>query len=139
MALFFDFKYCMRFKIITLIDITKTDARRNADDKLYSQQSNYNTVVQTASLKANVIPEKIEYKNGSINSIGFGSKYKNKQKYWELTFDNEYYNSLTLDDLLEDFNFVPIVVNLNETVEVENPTFLTKDEKNKNIVFVLID
>ena len=129
----------MRVQIITLVDITKTDARRSEDNIKYSQQSNYSTTVQTACLRVNMIPFEILQHAGSVNQLGFGSKFKNRQNYWTVTFDNEYTNSITLEELKKDFNLVPIILGLNETAKIETPVFSSIDEEECNIAFKFIE
>ena len=43
-----------RFELTTLVDITKTNARRGEDKLAYGQQQNYMSVVQTLGLRTNV-------------------------------------------------------------------------------------
>lgn len=129
----------MRVKIITLVDVTKTDARRNEDKKKYSQQSNYSTTVQTACLRVNMIPFEILQHAGSINQLGFGSKFKNRQNYWTVTFDNEYANSITLEELKKDFHLVPIILGLEETAKIDTPVYNTEDPELTNIVFEFVE
>lgn len=136
---FMTIKYCMKIQITTLIDITQTNIRNKFEDKKqFHQQSNYNSVVQTASLKANVIPTSCEQKEGGITTFNFGTLFKNRQKYWIITFDNEYDDSITEEILLNDFDLVPIILNLNETAKITEPVFRTKDSQHKNIVFKIL-
>lgn len=130
----------MRINIYTLVDITKTDARRNENQKLFSQQSNFNTVQQTASLRSNLIFRGLEQKTGGIAQYKFGSLFKGKQKYWLVSFDTERDTALITHDMLEtDFDFIPVVVGLNESVQIIEPIFRTQDLEHKNIVFEIID
>ena len=130
----------MRTQILTLIDVTNTNARRNDDDqKEYAQQSNLNSVIQTASLRANLTPTKIEKKHGGISTLNFGVNFKGKQKYWIITFEDERDTPITEEMFKEDFDLVPITLGLDETAEMEKPVILTKDSRRKNIAFRFID
>jgi hypothetical protein len=125
----------MRTTILTLIDITKTDAKRDGDQKAYSQQSNFNTLLQTASLRANLVPIKTEQRLGMTSQLGFGSKVKGKQRYWAIVFDDERDTEITQEMFQEDFDLVPVITGLGESVKFEDSVFYAKDEVNKNIVF----
>jgi len=125
----------MRTKILTLIDITQTNAKRDGDEKEYSQQSNFNTLLQTASLRANLVPIKIEQKLGMTSQLGFGSKVKGKQRYWSVLFDDERDTEITQEMFQDDFDLVPVITGLGESVKFEDSVFYAKDEVNKNIVF----
>jgi hypothetical protein len=130
----------MRTQILTLIDVTNTNARRNDDDqKEYAQQSNLNTLIQTASLRANLVPLKIELKHGGISTLGFGTEFTGKHRYWVITFEDERDTPLSDDMFKDDFDLVPITTGLNETAEVDQPVIRTRNSKYKNISFRSID
>ena len=129
----------MRTVITTIIDITNTSARRGDDKLLVSQQANHNTTLQTIGLRVNVIPVLCEDKVGDVSKFGFGSTIKGKQRYWEFTFDVEVEDALTLDMLVSDFDLIPIITNLNETVSVQNNIFRTNHSNDTNIVFKMLE
>ena len=128
----------MIFKLTTIIDITETGARRGADKLLINQQANYNTTIQTLGLRVNIIPSLCEHKVGDVSKFGFGSNIKGKQKYWEFTFEVEAAEALTYEMLILDFNLVPVITNLNETVSIKNEVFRTNHPNDTNIVFEMI-
>ncbi len=126
----------MRFQLLTLVDITRTNARRGDDLYLQKQQQNYLTALQTISLRANPIvnsPPVCEEK--SIKGLGFGSNYSGKQRVWRLNFAFESDEQHNIDYLLNDFNYVPIINNLNETAEFKDSAFITQSNDSTNIVF----
>lgn len=125
----------MKFQLITLIDITNTGARKGDDERLQRQQQNYLTTTQTISLRSNPIIENKSYmKKESIKDMGFGSAYKGLQNLWFLNFEFES-DSHSLNFLLKDFDLVPIITDLDESVRLDIQAFLTNDVKFKNIVF----
>ena len=130
----------MRFKLYTLIDITETGARRGEDPKLYRQQQNFLTVMQTIGLRVNPTyiksPQVIKDVTSKYN---LGSKYKNKQNIWEYVFDIDYQDALDINTLNNDFDLIPIITGLNETVSFENDVFITKNPSINNIFFDLDD
>lgn len=127
----------MRFKLYTLIDITETGARKGDDSKMVKQQQNYLTVLQTIGLRVN--PKYI--KKPKIikevpSELGLGTVFKNKQNVWEYQFEIEYEEALSVETLIEDFNLIPFIIDLDETVEFDKNVFITKNSKNKNIIFI---
>jgi hypothetical protein len=130
----------MRFKLHTLVDITETGARRSEDPKQFRQQQNFQTVMQTIGLRVNPIyvksPQIIKDIPGKYN---LGSKYKTKQNIWEYVFDIEYEDGLDVDTLVNDFNLIPIITDLDETAKFENAHFVTKNTEVCNIFFEVDD
>ena len=130
----------MRVTVYTLIDITNTGVVHAAGiEKDYQQHSNYNTVIQTVSLTTNLAPTTVTIKHENINGIGFGSKYRNTQKYWIAEFNIEQENSVTLPILLQNFKYVPVITGLDETVKIDRPVFIPDDTKFCNVFFNLAD
>ena len=125
----------MKVVVKTLVDITQTNARRGDEKFLVKQQANYMTIVQTVGLRVNPIPISIEDKEGSIKGLEFGTKYTGKQRYWTFTFEHEYKDGLTLEMLIDDFDLIPIITGLNETINIAEPILRTKNKETKNIIF----
>ena len=79
----------MRFTIHTVVDITETNARRGQADKLsLDQQANYNTLIQTIGLRANVDPIDLTESIKDVSKLAFGDAIKGKQRVWTFEFDN---------------------------------------------------
>ena len=130
----------MRFKLYTLVDITETGARRGEDPKLHRQQQNYLTVMQTIGMRVNPTYVKPPHTITDIPSkYNLGNKYKTKQSIWEYTFDIEFDNALDIDTLINDFDLIPIITDLDETAKFENAHFSTKNDALRNIFFELDD
>jgi hypothetical protein len=130
----------MKFKVITLTDISKTDARRGEDSVAWRQQQNYNTFIGTLGLRVNpIVDDKPVMKKRAIGNLGFGSDFKGQQNVWELNFSIEYEGGLTLDMLEQDFDLIPFIGSLEETVKIDPPVFRTNDSKTKNIIFKYVD
>ena len=130
----------MKFRIQTLIDITETRARRQSEDKFaYRQEANFQTVLQTIGMRVN-----IEYQNSptfeeiTAAKNPFDDKYKGKQMLWNFEFYVEYEDALTLEMLKGDFDLIPIITGLNETIHLEKALFKTTG-KDKNILFSVVD
>lgn len=130
----------MRFKIHTVVDITETNARRGQADKVsLDQQANYNTLIQTIGLRVNADPVSLTTDIIDVSKIMFGDAIKGKQRVWTFEFDNPYEGALSVDMLNNDFDLVPIITNLNETANIHNSIFCTKNPNDRNIIFEEID
>lgn len=133
-------KYNMRFKLLTLIDITATGARRGDDYMQVKQQQNYLTVVQTIGIRAN--PEILNIPKKQlidVSKYGFGSVYTGEKTVWSLDFNFGLNQSHELDMLNIDFDLVPVIGDLDEDIQIEDWVFRTTDALLRNIVFILIE
>jgi hypothetical protein len=133
-------KYIMRFKLLTLIDITATGARRGDDYMQVKQQQNYLTVMQTIGIRSN--PEILnppKRQTIDVSTSGFGSDHTGEHTVWSLDFNFGLNQSHNLDMLASDFDLVPVIGGLDETVSVEDWVFRTTDTQLRNIVFTLIE
>jgi hypothetical protein len=128
----------MKFRILTLVDITETGARRNSEDRLaYCQESNFQTVLQTAGLRANIAyAESPSTSRRNVTKLGFDDKYKGQHSVWEFIFSVDTQDAITLDTLDTDFDIIPIITQLTETATMPNALFRTKQDR--NIVFSVI-
>lgn len=129
----------MRFKLLTLIDITKTNARKGDDVRLQRQQQNYLTALQTISLRSNpIVNTSPTVDEIDIKGIGFGPAFSGKQRVWKLNFEFES-ESHALEFLKEDFDLVPVITDLDETIKLKNSAFLTNGNRERNTVFLKLD
>ena len=130
----------MKFRLQTLVDITETRARRQDEDKFaYKQEANFQTVIQTIGLRANLFYDKSpQIDNISVLKLGFGDKYKGKQKVWTFDFEIESEGALSINTLNEDFNLVPVILELTETAKLEQALFRTVNG-DTNIIFTVIN
>jgi hypothetical protein len=128
-----------RFQIITLVDITQTNPHRSEiDPHLLAQQANFNSLVQAIGLRANVSwINSPKEKNGALPRNIDG-----KAVYWTWTFDVERDDVFLKDGnsvalLIDDLNGVPIIPNLNNSVELDPACFISKGETANIWVFEL--
>ena len=129
----------MKFTLETLVDITQTDARRtDGDTQAYHQQQNFLSILQTIGLRVNVnVTKKPVCEEKTIK--GFGSNFTGKQKVWTLPFEIEFEDAVSLQMLKDDFNLVPVITGLTESAQINKSVFRTKDSKDRNIIFKLVD
>lgn len=129
----------MKFKLYTLVDITKTGARRGEDPYRYKQQQNYMTLLQTISLRSNPIVNDVVFETRPISNLGFGSKHKGKHKVWSMTFEFESPQSHSLFFLKRDLNLVPVLTGIDETAKFPTKVFVTSDSDYINTIFLQDD
>jgi len=127
-------------KVYSLIDITQTNQRRNnsSDQTAIGQQANWMTFMQTMMLRINVVcetPNVVERTQAELKELGFGSTYTGKHKVWEVDCKTDEYQYFPpIESLEEDFNFVPVIGHLNETIKINNNVFRITPEA-RNIIF----
>lgn len=143
----------MRVRCITLFDITKTDIsnrRRTLDnntdkslDKKRNQQSNFETIIQIVSMRAQ--PENISdpMMRESANHI-WGKSYKKVKILHEWFFEFEVFQSAVFTDssgdlgkLFLDCDGVPMISNLDESAKL--PSTLDLSEEFRNIHFEVVN
>lgn len=128
--------YIMKYTLLTLVDITQTNARRGEDALLQRQQQNFFSVMQTISLRSNPdVHAKPNFEKRSIAGLGFGSAFKGEQMVWKLDFEFEQDSSHTLELLMMDFDMVPFIHNLSETVKFKDHAFVTNSKQYTNVIF----
>ena len=123
-----------RYKLITLVDITRSNPARSETDKIkLGQQANFNSLLQSIGLRSNVswISDPREV-NGSLPY-----PLEGKAVHWIWEFDVEREDTFLKDNdpvglLLEDLHGVPIIDGLNNNVAIEPAAFQTASE-NANI------
>lgn len=117
-----------RYQIITLVDITRTNAGRTETDKIkVSQQANFNSLVQAIGLRSNISwikdPKMI---NGALPGDIDG-----KAIHWIWEFDCEREDVFLKDTdpvglLVDDLHNVPIIDQLLNSVDLTPAAFQTK-------------
>ena len=118
-------------EIKTLVDITNTDVRRlnQGTQMQFSQFRNWTTLLQCISLRANIEYEHDpHFEELDITGMGFGEKYSGIHRVWTFCFtptqSDTFFN---LNDpiflLREDLVNVPIIINLTETINIQNALF----------------
>ena len=73
------------------------------------------------------------------SKLGLGTSYKTKQNVWTYKFDIDYEGALDIETLVNDFDLIPIITDLDETAKFENAHFLTKNAALTNISFEIVD
>jgi len=120
----------MRYRLHTLVDITKTNQYRNelGKEQARNQQQNFDTMLNTLGMRANII-----YNKSPELLIDFPYKYGLKGKdlgnIWQFDWEVER-EFLFLEDsddvalLKKDFALVPYISGLTETTEFKTNLFM---------------
>lgn len=128
-----------RYKIITLVDITRSNPSRNETDKLkLGQQANFNSLLQAIGLRANVYWDVDPKRNtGSLPLPLVG-----KAIHWTWEFDVELEDVFKKEQdsvglLKEDLHGVPIINQLNNSADIHPSAFQTQGENTNIWIYVL--
>jgi len=117
-----------RYRITTLIDITRTNPNRAEVDRLkLDQQANFNSLIQAMGLRSN-----IEWNNDpKLHTGALPDDIEGKANHWIWDVDVERDDVFLSDGnpvglLVDDLHGVPIIDNLTNTVELSPAAFQTK-------------
>lgn len=115
------------YQVISLVDITRSKPNRDETDvSVLSQQANFNSLIQAIGLRSN-----IEWEIDPIKHHGaLPYPFEGKGTYWEWSFRVEREDVFLDNDdsvalLKQDLHNIPIIVNLDETIEIDPPVFQT--------------
>ena len=133
-------------EVQTLIDITNTGINRprKGFEKEFDQCKNFTTLKQCIELRSNIHFDTnpvVEIKD--IKTFDFGKNYKGKHKVWTFRFIPErnhvYHNGISeIGYLIEDLSEVPVIKNLDETINIPIPIFDLKNQELKNTIIKAI-
>lgn len=129
----------MRYKILSLLDITKTMARRNRsdNDKAVNQYANYMTFENSLQLRSNVdivagpVADKMD-----ISNLKFGDAHKGEHTVWTTVIEPDFPDAVKQEFLEEDFDLIPMIIGLDETINIKTGVFRTTDPDYTNILFI---
>ena len=134
-----------RYRLYTLIDITKTDvfSYTPQQEKQRNQQRNWETVIQCISLRAQ--PIELTAHESTLEDVAnysFGIQYSGEHRIWVCDFAIEHEGVFVagVDKygvLKEDFRTTPVILNLTETAKPDLPLFYPSGEF-KNIYFISV-
>lgn len=128
----------MSYKIHTLIDITQTGKNRGKqnDSLQVDQQSNWMTFQNCAMLRTNMEFSNVSVSEDIVDQYMFGKLYVGKQKIWTVTATPDRPDTVTKEMLMEDFDMVPMINQLDESIDQHSDMFSTKNDETCNILFI---
>jgi hypothetical protein len=120
-----------RYQIVTLVDITRTNpARSETDQYKLGQQANFNTLLQAIGLRSNVTWDADPTERTGVLPYPLNGK----ANHWLWQFEVERDQVFTKDSnpvglLLEDLHGVPVISQLNNSVDIDPAVFQTQGPK----------
>ncbi len=120
-----------RYQVITLVDITRTNASRYEVDKIkLGQQANFNALMQAIGLRSNFSFISDPQQHDGV----LPRDLDGRATYWIWNFDTER-DSVFLKGsdpvglLIDDINGVPITGQLNNSVDIDPAAFISKGDR----------
>ena len=116
-----------RYQIVTLVDITRTNPTRGETDQhKLKQQANFNTLLQSIGLRSNVTWDIDPTEHPG--SLPYPLNGKANHWVWEFLVERE--DTFLKDEnpvglLLDDLHGVPIISQLNNSVDIDPAVFQT--------------
>jgi hypothetical protein len=130
-------------EIKTLVDITKTKATRVTQGSQLEQDQyrNFMTLCQCLEIRSIISYDHApSMELVDIKNLGFGNKYQGTHCVWTFRFSPDRSGVYLSEDgnptgyLIEDLDLVPVIKNLQETVNIDKAIFNCNDENYKNII-----
>lgn len=133
-------------EIQTLIDITNTNVIRLRPGLQleHDQYRNFTTLKQCLELRSNILYETDpQLETRDVRDIGFGSKFKGKQKIWTFKFSPEREGAYSsnydpIATLADDIHGVPIIQKLHESINIDKAIFDLRDPATRNTIITAI-
>jgi hypothetical protein len=128
-----------RYKIITLVDITRSDPDRTCkESKKIGQQSNFNSLVQAIGIRSNIEWDR----DPEMLSGRLPNNLEGKATHWVWNIEVEREDVFLKGDdpvglLVDDLNGVPIIPNLDNSVDLDPPIFSTKSNKINTWIYLI--
>ena len=117
-----------RYRITTLVDITRTNpTRTETDEKKIAQQANFNSLIQAIGMRSNVSWSEDPAKHEGR----LPEPFSGRAVYWSWEFETEQAQVFEKDLdpvglLKDDIDSVPIISRLDNTVEIDPAIFISR-------------
>lgn len=128
-----------RYKLITLIDITRTNPTRVEQDlTVLGQQANFNTFLQGIGMRANIEWEQDPTMDSGVLPLPFDGR----ANYWTWEFTVERDQVFELDNdpvalLVQDLHNIPIVSNLLNDVDLYPAAIQTQGDSVNTYISII--
>jgi hypothetical protein len=129
------------YRIVTLVDITRTQPSRTETDKLkLAQQANFNSLCQAIGLRSNFsYHQSPNHQTGSLPYDLDG-----KADHWTWEFETErpdifLNNSDPVALLKQDLHGVPVINQLNNTADIDPAVFQTQGNNTNIWIYEITD
>lgn len=127
------------YELFTLVDITETkNTNPSGNTKSYKQNQNLRTILQSLSMRAQILIDNVIILEKDSKKLKFGDVYTGKLKYWKMTFTCDVIDPWKKDDDLfffaeNDLNNIPVYENLDEEVYSSGLIITKSNTKNTYI------
>jgi hypothetical protein len=129
------------YRIVTLVDITRTQPSRTETDKLkLAQQANFNSLCQAIGLRANFS----YHQNPNHQTGSLPYDLDGKADHWIWEFETErpdifLNNSDPVALLKQDLHGVPVINQLNNTADIDPAVFQTQGNNTNIWIYEITD
>jgi hypothetical protein len=119
------------YQITSLVDITRTNPHRSETDVVkLSQQANFNSLIQAIGLRSNIEWDQ----DPSRHEGALPEPFDGRGSYWTWQFSVEREDVFLDNDnpvglLINDLHNVPILIGLDETIDLHPPAFQTQGSR----------
>ena len=114
---------------------------REVLQKVKLQQQNFNTLIQTISMRGAPIWGHTPIREHLLVTpqTGFGTFYEGKQMVWQFLFQTDQADLFGAnngcDFLAQDFDGIPVINFLDETITFKQSTFVSHSNEYRNVLF----
>jgi hypothetical protein len=128
-----------RYQIVTLVDITRSQAHRSGTDRIkVSQQANFNSLVQAIGIRANPT----WHQDPTMHSGRLPEPMTGKCRHWIWQFDIEQDQVYVKDGdpvklLIEDLNNVPVIPDLLNDSDIHPAAFQTIGDRSNTWIEII--
>ena len=71
-----------------------------------------------------------------VSNLLFGDNYRGEQNVWTAVFEPEFPDAVNIETLKEDFDLIPMLTGLDETIKINTGVLRTNDEDYTNMLFI---
>ena len=71
-----------------------------------------------------------------ITKLKFGENYVGEQMVWTTIIEPDFPDAVKQEFFEEDFDLIPMVIRLDETINIKTGVFRTTDPEHTNILFI---
>ena len=129
----------MRYKILSLIDITKTGVHKRSaeNEKPVHQNTNYMAFENSLLLRSNMtIVSGPKAQKQDITNLKFGENYQGEHMVWSTVVEPDFPDAVSVETLQNDFDLIPMLIGLDETINIKIGVYRTTDADYTNILFI---
>ena len=110
---------------------------RSAEDKPANQHANYMTFENSLQLRSNVIiVSGPTAEKQDITNLKFGENYEGENMVRTTVIEPDFPDAVRKEFFEEDFDLIPMIIGLDETIKIKTGAYRTMDPEHTNILFI---